>query len=266
MCTLFAINHELTALTWRNTINIYRSIIYKLHIEHGKVSPIDKEWATLAWWPAVSQSVRRPTEALIWASWPWTAVHACRCLGHLVVAWLLLFQSICRTDSASAALARQRLDDRQLILTMPSAIKSAHGQKIKGYARTQMHAPTALIKEQPPQLASSGGKKEKSRSGLLGKLIIHSVPVPAFLMWGICNGLCLMPGAKWNVSSLLFNQHSCHFHTSRSRCANSKHSCRPRPRRRCGSQWSWVWRRGGSPAGALSFNGFKLDLLVLPDV
>lgn len=114
-------------------------------------------------------------------------------------------------------------------------LSKAHMDRNKGL-RTRPDAYTHSIDQRATTTTVwfRGEKKKRAASACAGS---------NFSNVGICKGLCLIPGAKWNVSSLLFNQHSCHFHTSRSHCANSKHSSQPRPLRRCGA--SGRWSEGG---------------------
>lgn len=171
------------------------------------------------------------------------------------------------SPSVGQTLPRQRWHVSGLVtdssLSQCRPLSKAHMDRNKGLPHTPrcMHTHTALIKEQQPQLFGSGGRGgRKEQKWVTGKLIIQHVHGSNFSNVGICKGLCLIPGAKWNVSSLLFNQHSCHFHTSRSHCANSKHSSQPRPLRRCGASGRWSEGGEGSPAEALGFNGFKMNL------
>lgn len=107
-----------------------------------------------------------------------------------------------------------------------SPLSKAHMDK-NSCAQTHTHTHMVLIKEHQPQLVGWLGEVGGTEVGYWE--VDYSACVGSnFSNVGICGGLGLIPGATWNLSSLLFNQHSCHFHTSRSHCANSKRSSQPR--------------------------------------
>lgn len=144
-------------------------------------------------------------------------------MSGTLCALILVFYSICRADSALAVLAHQQLDDRQLTLTVLSTTKSTHAHKMNGYIHVQ-YWPSSI----------NHNWFIRKLKWVASNFDYSAFAGSSFCNVEICKGIYLTPGAKWNVSSQVFNYHTCHFHTPCSHCANSKYTGLPEPSKRCG--------------------------------
>lgn len=197
------------------------------------------------------QSVRPAINALVSTSWYYECVQMPRTLGGLIVALSVHLSDRLRRRSVGTSAARWQ---------------TAHSHSAVHY---QMHTWTKIVMHRRIHTwhwsKSNGhnwlvGEKRKTTEVGYWEVDCSACVGSSFSNVGICKGLGLIPAAKWNVSLLLFNQHSCHFHTSCSHCANSKHSSQPRPQRRSLPSGRWSEGRERSPAEDLSFHGFKPNL------